>query len=92
MLAVIARQSERFARPRDSEPFWRISFTLRGGFGPSQADGISISPSAVSIPQEIDLSFEYVTSFICLPLYPISIVMKINKLKTQQFCGGLMSA
>jgi hypothetical protein len=38
---------------------------LLGGLSPGQPDGISIIPSSVSIPQEIDLFLEYVTNFIC---------------------------
>jgi hypothetical protein len=52
---------------RQAGPLWRISFTLCGGFGPCQADAMSISPFSVSIPQETDLSLEYVTNFIACP-------------------------
>lgn len=53
---------------RQAGPLVRISFMLRGGFGPGQIDGMSMRASPVRMPIEIESFLEYVISFICSSL------------------------
>jgi len=62
--SAYAETSNSASLTRQERPLPRISLTERGGFGAGQAEGISIIKSPVNMPQEVELSFEYVISFI----------------------------
>lgn len=65
-ISVESASSASFAR--QAGPLMRISFMLRGGFGPVQIEGMSTRPSSLNMPIDIESLLEYVISFICLPL------------------------
>ncbi len=61
-ISIVSASSASFAR--QAGPLVRISFMLRGGFGPGQIDGMSMMASPERMPIDIESFLEYVISFI----------------------------
>jgi methyl-accepting chemotaxis protein len=64
---------------RQERPCWSICIRLDGGLGRVFADGMSIMPSFVRMPQLIELSLEYVINFICEPFFAEICIFNISK-------------
>lgn len=85
-ISAVSISSASFAR--QAGPLVRISFMLRGGFGPGQIDGMSIKTSPDRMPMDIESFLEYVISFICLPLIllrrPATVMLAKNNLNLER--------